>query len=203
MKAVDQSTFTTHHPDTLCSSYEYTAHTSTCLNLLAQSSPTITTSTLHICTRHENSHQTSFASRPAWIQEHSVLMFNNSSSIWLQIPTQAHEHDAISVLRSLAARPCRAYGLNPLSEIPASSDESDTRPCVICLCPPERHASPRTITDSHTTNPVLPPVFATSETTCSTFGCKRVAVAICKTVAMDALDATLAAPNARNTPLFR
>lgn len=41
---------------------------------------------------------------------------------WLRIAIHVHEHGAISVLRSLAARPCRTYSLNPSSRIPASSD---------------------------------------------------------------------------------
>lgn len=46
---------------------------------------------------------------------------------WLQIPIHAHEHGATSMLRSLAARPCRTYGLNPPPGIPASSDKCETK----------------------------------------------------------------------------
>lgn len=45
---------------------------------------------------------------------------------WLQIPIHAHEHGATSMLRSLAARPCRTYSLNPPGN-PASSDECETK----------------------------------------------------------------------------
>lgn len=46
---------------------------------------------------------------------------------WLQIPIHAHEHGVTSMLRSLAARPCRTYSLNPPPGIPASSDECETK----------------------------------------------------------------------------